>query len=81
MRRGKREAARELLRADPGNSNVRGTLKAAGKVRFEAVQRFFEELVSQLEVGMAIRLISTLEDRRSCIVQYVKDEEGNCFET
>ena len=49
-----REAARELLRTDPANSNLRRTLKAAGTrlkcVRFEVVQRFFEEFVSQLEV-------------------------------
>ena len=49
-----REAAGELLRADPANLNLRRTLEAAGKrlkrVRFEAVQRFFEEFVSQLEV-------------------------------
>ena len=49
-----REAARELLRTDQGNSNLRRTLKAAEKrlkrVRFEAVQILFEEFVSQLEV-------------------------------
>ena len=42
-----REAARELKRADPGNSNPRKSLKTAGKrlkrVRIEAVQRFFEK--------------------------------------
>ena len=48
------EAAIELLRADPGNSNLRKSLKTAGKrhkrVRIEAVQRFFGEFVSRLEV-------------------------------
>ena len=44
------EAARELLRADPGDSNVRESPNAAGqrleRVRIEAVQRLFEEFVS-----------------------------------
>ena len=48
------EAARELLRANPGNSNFTRTLTGTGKrlkrARFEAMQRVFEEFVSQLEV-------------------------------
>ena len=84
-----REAAGELLRADPANLNLRRTLEAAGKrlkrVRFETVQRFFEEFVSQLEVrikdgdqgGFYKHLKGMdLEGRISCSVQYIKDEEG-----
>ena len=70
------------------------TLNAAGKrlkrVRFEAVLRFFEELVSQLEVhtkdgdqaGLYQHLTRMdLEGRRSSSVQYIKDEQGRLFET
>ena len=84
-----REAARELLRTDQGNSNLRRTLKAAEKrlkrVRFEAVQILFEEFVSQLEVRIKDGDQTSfykhlngmdLEGRRSCSVQYMKDEEG-----
>ena len=84
-----REAARELLRADPGSSNLRKNLKAAGKrlksVRFEAVQRFFEEFISQVEVrikdgdqaGFHKHLKGMdLEGRRLCSVQHIKDEKG-----
>ena len=83
-----REAARRLLRADPGNSNLRRTLKEDGKrlkhVRFEAVQSFFKEFVSKLEVrikdgdqaGFYKHLKEMdLEGRRSCRIQYIKDEE------
>ena len=49
-----REAARELPRVDPSNSNLTTSLKAAGKrvkrVRIEGVQRSFEEFISQLEL-------------------------------
>ena len=90
-----REATRELLRADPGSSNLRRTLKAAEtrlkRVRFEAVQRFCEEFVSQLEVRIKdgdqasfykhLKGIH-LEGRRLCSVQYIKDEQSiDCFET
>ena len=48
-----RETAREVLGADPNCSSLRKSLKSAGKrlnlVRIEAVQRFFETFVSQLE--------------------------------
>ena len=80
--------AGELLCADTGNSNLRRTLQAAGRrlkrVRFEAVQFFFEEFVSQLEVrvkngdqtGFYKRLEGiNLEGRRLCSVHYIKDEE------
>ena len=83
------EAARELLPADPSSRNLRKYLKAGGKrrkrVRVEAVQRFFEEFVSQLEVrikdgdqgGFYKHLKGMdLEGRISCSVQYIKDEEG-----
>ena len=83
-----RTAAREPLRADPDNVKLRRTLTAAAKrlecVRFEAVQRFFQDLVSQLEVhikdgdqaGFNKHLKRTdLERRRSCSVQYIKDAE------
>ena len=87
--------AGELLCADTGNSNLRRTLQAAGRrlkrVRFEAVQFFFEEFVSQLEVrvkngdqtGFYKRLEGiNLEGRRLCSVQYIKDEQSiDCFET
>ena len=90
-----REAARRLLRADPGNSNLRRTLKEDGKrlkrVRFEAVQSFFKEFVSKLEVRIKdgdqasfykhLKGIH-LEGRRLCSVQYIKDEQSiDCFET
>ena len=77
------------MRADPGSSNLRRNLKAAGKhlkrVRFEAVQWLFEKFVSQLRVrikdgdqaGFYKHLKGMdLEVRRSCSVQYIKDEEG-----
>ena len=55
-----REAAGELLRADPGsNRNLKRNLKPAGKrlkrVKFEAVQQFFEEFVSQVEIRIKVR--------------------------
>ena len=54
-------------------------------MRFEAAQRFFEEFVSQLEVRIKDGDQTSfykhlngmdLEGRRSCSVQYMKDEEG-----
>ena len=64
-------------------------MKTAGKcrkhVRFEAVQRFLEEFVSQLEIrikdgdqtGFYKHLKGMcLEGRKSCSVQYIKDGEG-----
>ena len=87
-----REAARELFRVDPGDSNLRRTLKAAGnavkRVKFEAVRIFFEEVVSQLEArindgdqaGFYKHLKGVnLEGRRSCGVQYIKDEQGRLY--
>ena len=84
-----RVAAREPLRADPDNGKLRRTLKAVAKrhecVRFEAVQRFFQEFVNQLDIrikdgdqaGFNNHLKRTdLEGRRSCSVQYIKDAEG-----
>ena len=52
-------------------------------MKFEAVQRFFEEFVSQLEVcitdgnqaGFYKHLKGNLEGRGLCSVQYIKDEE------
>ena len=81
-----REAARELSRADPGNSNLRRTLKAAGKrlkrVRIEAMRRFFEELFSQFEVrikdgsGRFYKYLKRTDFKGKilCSFQYIKDE-------
>lgn len=55
-----KEATRELLRADPGSSNFRRSLKKAGRrlkrVRIEDVQISFEEFVSQLEGQLEVRI-------------------------
>ena len=87
-------AARELLRADPGNSNLRKSLEAAEKrlerVRIEAVQRFFEEFVSQVEVrikdGDQCGLYKHLkgvdfEGKKSSSSQYIKAQRAVCFVT
>ena len=84
------EGSRERVsRADPGNSNLKRTLKAAQKrlkrVRCEAIQRSSRNSLSQLEVcikdgnqaGFYKQLKGMdLEGSRSCSVQYIKDEEG-----
>ena len=78
------------MRADPGNSNLRKSLKTAGKrlkrVRIEAVQRFFEKFVSQLEVRIKDSDQASFykhlkgmdfEGKKPCSSHYIKDAEGS----
>lgn len=77
---------RELLRTDTSKINFRAPLKAAGKslkhVRTQAVQRFFEDFVSQLEERIKDGEQSILdkslkgmdfEENKSCSSQYIVD--------
>ena len=80
-----REAASEVLRADPGNSNLREPLKAAGK-RLTAVRRFFEEFAGQLEArikkdggecGFCKHVKGVgFEGKESCSSLYIKEAKG-----
>ena len=71
------------------NSNLKSTLEAAGKrperVRFEAMQRLFDEFASHRQVRIKdgdqagfCKYIKGMdhEGRRLCSVQYVNDEGG-----
>ena len=84
-----REDARKRVRSAPNNRGLRRALKATtknlGRTRAEAVQRFFEDYVSQLEghilegdqFGFYKRLKGIdVEGKRTFNSQYIKDEEG-----
>ena len=84
-----REDARKWVRSAPNDRGLRRALKATTKqlkrTRAEAVQRFFEDYVSQLEgrirEGDQFGLYKHLqgmdvEEKRTFNLQYIKDEEG-----
>ena len=84
-----REGARKRVRSAPNDRGLRRALKATTKqlkrTRAEAVQRFFEDYVSQLEgrirEGDQFDFYKHLkgmdvEGKRTFNSQYIKDEEG-----
>ena len=84
-----REDARKRVRSAPNDRGLRRALKATTKQlkrkRAEAVQRFFEDYVSQLKermrVGDQLGFYKHLkgmdvEGKRTFNSQYIKDEEG-----
>ena len=80
------------MRADPSNSNLRRALNEAGRrlkrARIEAVQRFFEEFVSQLEVRIKdgdqagfYKHLKGMEGRDRAAFSTSRMKRGCCFVT
>ena len=83
------EDARKRVRSAPNDRGLRRALKTTPKqlklTRAEAVQRFFEDCVSQLEgrIGEGDQFVfyqhlkgMDVEGKRTFTSQYIKDEEG-----